>query len=88
MARNTRTTILNAINDKASRLTNLMEKQNKKLKSSTYGSELVVQPNDEWYEVVCSIYKSYGFTIEKNIQTRPSYKETMWVIYPKEYIKE
>lgn len=82
--RNTKTTILNAVNDKAVRLTSLIEKQNKKLKESSYGSELIVQPGDEWYEVICSIYKGYGFTIEKNTQTRPSYKETMWIVYPKE----
>lgn len=82
--RNPKTTMLNAVSDKAARLTKLIELQNEQLKKTTYGSELVVQPGQEWYDIICTIYKNYGFTIEKNVQTRPCYKETMWVIYPTE----
>lgn len=79
-----RKNIITAVNDKMNRLTELVAKQNKKLDEFEYGCALVVQPGDEWYEVIKELYTSYGFTIkEEYVKWGNGTHKEMQIEFPK-----
>lgn len=79
-----RKNIITAVNDKMNRLTELVAKQNKWLDEFAHKCALVVQPGDEWYEVIKALYTSYGFTIkEEYIKWGYEIRKEMQIEFPK-----